>query len=538
MSDDPPVAVVPAPAAAPSPTQSATESAPRNLSEAPAPALHQLTPPPPVIAAIPIVAIESATLPKQATLSRRQTIIPLSDSATFAHEDGNLGSDRSATISSVVINTLCNIMGGGILALPMTMYSGSIAFCTIILLLCASGAAFAVYLLVYGCDATGKYSYAESLAHTLFPNPPGVNPLEEGSSADASKRRRWVVMGLELIVFLNNFGLLVIYQKVIQDSMPPVLEQIGAGDLLSSSQLWLWLPAVIFFAATCARHMEELKWSSMVGFVTILYVVMLTAVRLVTQVNVPQSDVEASREVNWLSLSFNSVAVMSSYATAFTYHFNVPYFYRELIDRRPAVMIDTVRRSFPIVTVCYFMTGFFGYLTFGALVANSSAGGNIMNNYPRDDTFVNVGRFGLFFHFASVFPVMSVCARRAAHRFVCMWKHVDGDGDPAVTTFNSILVEAAGIVLLSTLAAATLPGVDQIVSLIGTLFGIPLMFVLPGLIGMKIFVPPETNTFSHNISLDLSRERMAMIHKAATGLFFGGWFFVAVGLIAFFVNLA
>eukprot|EP00658_Telonema_sp_P-2_P066951 TRINITY_DN55909_c0_g1_i1.p1 TRINITY_DN55909_c0_g1~~TRINITY_DN55909_c0_g1_i1.p1 ORF type:complete len:205 (-),score=58.83 TRINITY_DN55909_c0_g1_i1:60-674(-) len=138
----------------------------------------------------------------------------------------------------------------------------------------------------------------------------------------------------------------------------------------------------------------------------------------------------------------------------------------------------------------------FGYLTFGALIADKSAGGNIMNNYPRDDTFVNVGRFGLFFHFASVFPVMSVCARRAAHRFVCMWKHVDGDGDPSTTTFHSITIEAGAIVLGSTVAAATLPGVDQIVSLIGTLFGIPLLFVLPGMIGMKVFQPPETNHLS------------------------------------------
>lgn len=490
---------------------------------------------PPIVPIVPLIALDAATLPKQAALSR--TIIPSQPEGNFDAEDGALSDDRSATVSSVVINTLCNIMGGGILALPMTMYTGSIIFCTIALILCSAGAAFSVYLLVYGCDVTNKYSYAESLAHVMFPNPPGINPLEEGSSAEASKKRRWVVMALEAVVFLNNFGLLVIYQKVIQDSMPPVLEQIGAGDLLSSSALWLWLPAIIFFGATCAKNMEELKWSSMVGFVTILYVVLLTAVRLVTRVEVPETKVAASQEINWLSFSFDSLAVMSSYSTAFAYHFNVPYFYRELIDRRPAVMLETVRRSFPIITICYLITALFGYLTFGALVADKSAGGNIMNNYPRDDTFVNVGRFGLFFHFASVFPVMSVCARRAAHRFVCMWKHEDGDGDPSTTTFRSITIEAGVIVLGSTIAAATLPGVDRIVSLIGTLFGIPLLFVLPGMIGMKVFQPPETNHLSRNISLDISREKMAMVYKGSKGLFIAGWFFVVVGLLAFFVNL-
>ena len=73
-----------------------------------------------------------------------------------------------------------------------------------------------------------------------------------------------------------------------------------------------------------------------------------------------------------------------------------------------------------------------GYLMFGEAVADSSAGGDVSAT-PTDDTVVNIGRFGLFFHFACVPSDFDLCATgnaSAAHGSVA-------SGTAALSVFSS-----------------------------------------------------------------------------------------------------
>ncbi|KAG5488870.1 hypothetical protein JIQ42_00488 [Leishmania sp. Namibia] len=457
---------------------------------------------------------------------------------------------RSGTVTGTIINTLCSVIGAGVLSMPLALYFSSIIVGLTILLVLSSFAAFSVYCLVVGCDATGRYSLTEVMAFALYPpqlweeylfthrgrkeaaraedaqrlagqsqmavnassemqrsgrnsansvaSPErtevattsagttqqrgpeeGVIGEEEGADIsqyrhhhgrrlhlsrvhdgqthteaggtdghtdcdpdasflapstsmyaelrDAYAREEWrrrryrrvITTVMELIVFCSNYGALVIYSKVIADSMPPVIAYVTHTEgVLVSKYFWLLSGGLVFFVLSCARNMEELKWSSLLGFLTILYIVLLIAFRYHTQqrYDYPHVDPRRYGEVHWLRFSVGVLQTISTFALALSYHYNVPYFYKELQNRRPYCMMQSISVAFPIIIACYAVTGVFGYLTFGDQVAAPKAGGNIVSNYPRGDLFMNIGRLGLFAHFACVYPVLSICTRRGLHR--------------------------------------------------------------------------------------------------------------------------
>lgn len=468
---------------------------------------------------------------------------------------------EEGTVGGASLNTLCNVMGAGVLSLPFAMHNGSISISIFLLLISAGLGAFSVYVLTYACEVTKKFSYTECLAYSLFPDGPlsaeqvdeedideGIyNPLTETKQ---HRYRRWITMFMECIIFCNNFGALVIYARVIADSIPPVLRDFfGASGVWTSSVLWLIAPAVLFFVLSCARKMDELKWTSLVGFLTIMYIVIMVVVRYFTNIYNPIDTDPAVDDIHWFRVSVGCFATLSTYALAFGYHFNVPYFYKELKDRTPAKMMETVKNAFPIITVSYGTTGLLGYLTFGALVASSKAEGNIVNNFAEDDIIMNVGRLGLFFHFASVYPILSVCARRGMHRFTCLLfvrpptpeeleheksnmlieRHRPPPGDPSTTSLKSIIIEAFIIVSLGTVLAAFVPGIGIVVEFIGTMFGIPLMLTFPGLMGYQIFnadIPAVKDT----------NWRLAKIMSVV--LIVSGTIFLICGLVAFAMDVS
>jgi hypothetical protein len=245
----------------------------------------------------------------------------------------------------------------------------------------------------------------------------------------------------------------------------------------------------------------------------------------------PSELPESRSDVRYFVFSVDVANAMTSLGLAYCYHYNVPYFYKELRHRSNAKMMKTVFFSQPVTFVCYIAVGVFGYLTFGAAVDSSSAGGDIVANYSSQDTAMNVGRLGLFLHFCCVYPILAVSCRRGLHRMIVQYvlaprrhrdqaekhqrQHGETDrgspvrfqvlrGHPQVAEHvelwqleaedqeedpsrPAIMAEAFGLVSLSILCAWVAPGISFVINVTGSLFGLFLMFVGPGLIGLRLF---------------------------------------------------
>ncbi|ORC90386.1 putative amino acid permease-like protein [Trypanosoma theileri] len=469
---------------------------------------------------------------------------------------GVVEAPRHGTIIAASINTLCNVIGAGVLSLPLAMYEASVAGAVVLMVYTAILAGFSTFAVVVGCEATQRFSFTEVFAFILFPSltfEEYCGNTSNGLSEDyieadkgglemeilfaqytqnevlRRKRRRIVTVMVELIVFLNNYGALIIYARVIADSIPPVVKGfLNASGFVATRNFWLIISGVVFFLLSCIRNMEELKWTSLVGFLTILYIVIAVVARFFTSQRekpYPNVDPKERGEINWYHVGVGIFRTMSTYGVAFAYHYNVPYFYRELAVRTPKNMMKSVYITFPVIFICYLSTGIFGYLTFGNLVSHKDVGGDIVRNYPNDDTVMNIGRLGLFLHFACVYPILSVCARRGLHRLIMhalTWcehtermeeereimhlayqggenvapnrsigtaeTHIDRDvGSPEDTTFLAIVIEAFFIVSTTIVLASFISGISMVINFSGTLLGIFLMLTGPGIIAWFVF---------------------------------------------------
>ncbi|CUG86176.1 amino acid transporter, putative [Bodo saltans] len=455
-------------------------------------------------------------------------------------DDG--GQNETGTVFGTTFNTITNVIGGGVLALPDAMYQSSIGVGVILCVFSSIASTFAVYVLVHACEYYERFSMMDVWSHALYPPAPTdvvmaavyrkedniINNREEPeldaffeSEERKARWRVWMSDFMIVLIFLYNFGCLVLYGVVIGDSLPPVVQNFfhGSGIWIDKGT-WLIVGGVAFFALTCVRKMSELMWSSILGFVTILYVIILVAVRYFTFKANPEDMPTFNQdvtEVKYFEFGEGVATSMTAFALAYCYHYNVPYYYKELKERTPEKYLKTSIFSQPVTFVSYVATGVLGYLTFGAAVDNAHSGGNIVHNYADDDVAVNIGRFGLFFHFVCVYPILAVSCRRGLHHVVEQHilrpmrkdqrrKAERVQGMTPQSAFQSvrvsvletplinedpklfvIIIEAFSIVSLSIICAWVAPGIKIVVNITGSLFGLFLMLIAPGLIGVKMF---------------------------------------------------
>ena len=515
------------------------------------------------------------------------------------------------TVSGTALNATCNIMGAGVLALPLATYHASVVGMTTLLCVMVSISFFSTYIVSHACHKYGRYSLGQLLACSIvglptLPSwasyddmpgetsdsanpaastsdgespvmqradsqsisgavspaslPPAGEPLSQGnfsytnfvptklksslkkgsgidltvinndinssisrdrffasSAADEtntlpslaeeqrrSKQRLFLVAFVDALIFLYNFGLLVVYSVVIADSVPDVMQNVlGTTDgLLASKRFWYILPALVFFGLSCTRSMSELKWSSILGVATIVNITVCICVRyfegtfryygLTGELEHTTQNAHHMR-ITHIHSSREVIQAVAALSTAFSFQYNVPIFYGELGEQTPGNMMKSVSIAFPFVAISYLITGLLGYASFGPAVADRFAGGNIVNNYPSTDFLLNIARFGLFLHLLCVYPLVSISVRHGIHRLglIMIGRSAQAINPDTVRTtpMHMIIVEAWLIVCGSVSVAAALGEIGSVIDVIGTLCGATISCSIPAVIGIAMWRP-------------------------------------------------
>ena len=171
------------------------------------------------------------------------------DSSPFLpHQEECEEEHHDGTMFGTTINTLTAIIGGGILAIPLALANASIIPGVVLMLLCGSAAVLTSYFLICVCEHTQRFTYKD-LMNAAFPN-----------------HVRWAGKLAEAVIFTTSFFSLIVYARVIGNSIPPVLDDfIGHKGWWPHFWLWIIIAGVFFTVLTCARKMSELRWSSRLG---------------------------------------------------------------------------------------------------------------------------------------------------------------------------------------------------------------------------------------------------------------------------------
>ena len=87
--------------------------------------------------------------------------------------------EETGTIWSTSLNTVCNIMGAGVLSLPLATYNSSLPFAMFILVIFFVSCTYSAYVIVIGCEVKQRFSLGTLLSAVLLrEGPPSLaSPL-------------------------------------------------------------------------------------------------------------------------------------------------------------------------------------------------------------------------------------------------------------------------------------------------------------------------------------------------------------------------
>jgi len=404
---------------------------------------------------------------------------------TICIED-NQESLHGTTISTA-ITVLCNVIGGGVLALSCAYHYTSMVYGILFMIYIGFLSLMSMILLVVMSSHTKEYTYM-GLSKCAFEgtsqNKPELATKITDSRVNLSKNSRPSKKGymsaiVEGAILFYTFGCAVMYVVVIGDSMAPLGKSwMRLGGFYASEKFWIIVTAPVLFLLSSAKHINELKLSSIIAFVTILYVGVVVAIRYGEEAYRQASLVTAlDKNLRIATITKDLPKAIPLLTVCFGMHYNIPPLFHELRNRSVKKMKRALLPAFAVIVSLYLEMGILGYLHFGPAVTRH--GGDILAQFSHEDLLVNIGRFVMLLHFACVYPLLAIGCRRSLNLFLF-------DGDRTVSTLVRV-TEALGIVLLSSLLAAFSSGISQVLAFNGSLFGLHIIMTFPAMMYAKIF---------------------------------------------------
>ena len=420
-----------------------------------------------------------------------------------SQDDENL----HGTTFSTAITVLCNVIGGGVLALSCAYHYTSLVYGVMFMLYIASLSLISMVLLVIMAEHTKEYSYkglARCAFEGIYKKRPELNRLiADESQCDGVKQKGKGYMRtlVEGTILLYTFGCAIMYIVVIGDSMAPLAESwMHLNGFLASEKFWIMVTAPVLFVLSSARQITELKLSSIIAFATILYVGVVVAIRYGSEAIAQASIITAlDRNVRVAKFTSDLPKAIPLLTVCFGMHYNIPPLYHELRNRSVIKMKRALVPAFAVIVSLYLEMGILGYLHFGPSVTNH--GGDILAQFSHKDLLVNIGRFFMLLHFACVYPLLAIGCRRSLNLFLFK-------GESSISTGIRI-AESFAIVFLSSIFAAFSSGISQVLAFNGSLFGLHIIMTFPALMYAKIFQDSLR-----------TREKIIAIILIATGIIF------------------
>lgn len=238
----------------------------------------------------------------------------------------------------------------------------------------------------------------------------------------------------DFAMFVQCFGVGLSYLVLVGDLFP--------GLLGGNRDWWILGSALLIIPLCLLRHLDSLKYSSILGLFALAYLVTLVIGTFVYGV-VLHDDYKSIRgDVFWVKVyDYNGlISTFSIIIFAYTCTMNIFSIINELTDNSVSNVTKVANSSIGIATFLILSVGITGYLTFGSNVL-----GNIILNYDPDSIWTRVGKFCLGCMVVLSFPLMFHPCRLATNNMV-HWLQVNyGHCETHQTANNDHIHEARPI---------------------------------------------------------------------------------------------
>lgn len=354
---------------------------------------------------------------------------------------------HGGTIASIY--TLASAtLGAGIVAIPAGFLQSGIAVSTALLLIVYGCTVYSIALIGMAKDQTGLRSYEEMSRGLLG--------------------KGWDYFTAALM-FLFCWGTCVGYVTSTENLLTPVLADPNADGFLQStaglrvltSALWL----VGMLSLSLPKEINSLRYASTVGVTMVCFLVLCMIIH--SAQNGLAHGIPSG--LNWTNSGINAVNGLTVYIFAFICQVNVFEIYSEMTRPTPKRLTITTMMSMGMVTLLYWLAGFFGYCDFGEQVNNTSV---LLLYKPRQDIMFAVAYLGLVIKLCVGFAICIQPARDAVYYCLHMGKTSD-----VKDWFNWLL--SGFLATTALLCGLFVPNINIVFSLLGGVCGSFLGFLFP-----------------------------------------------------------
>ena len=297
--------------------------------------------------------------------------------AAQAASNSKAAAGGSSLVTSV-LNLAKNIIGAGMLSLPVAMRGAGLLPYVLGITLAGTLNAYTFFLLGWCCEVTGASTFGELWAKCF------------------GKQNAWIA---DISVLMNNSMACLAYCVLMGDFFPKALAGLlpdchflhGRGADLAIIAVFLLVPLSLM------RDLAPLAYASIAGLAATAYVFLML---LKDAMASAQWGAAGALTSNISPLRLDFFEALALFGSAFMAHYNAPKFYAQLEDRSVPKFAVLVCMAYGLALVVFIVFGMCGFALFGY-----DAEGNILKNYGFGSE-VMLAWLGMGFSVAFTYPLV------------------------------------------------------------------------------------------------------------------------------------
>ncbi|KAK9461823.1 transmembrane amino acid transporter protein-domain-containing protein [Lipomyces oligophaga] len=389
-------------------------------------------------------------------------------------------------IKMAFMNMANSIIGAGIIGQPYAMMECGMITGILLLIVLTFVIDWTIRLMVVNAKLSGTNSYQATVS-ACFGRP------------------GYLVISLAQGLFA--FGGSVAFTVIIGDTIPFVISAVfpwfastpGLSLLTERTPVIVFVILFISFPLSLSRNIAHLAKASLLALVSMLIIIISVCVegRKVAR------DEQGSFSSSLLTINsgvFQGIGVISF---AFVCHHNSLLIYGAL--RKPTLdrFAKVTHWSTGVSCLACLTLALAGFITF-----RDKTQGNVLNNFPQDNLFINIARFCFGFNMLTTFPLEIFVCREVLldyiySTFVTSTTSSATSTDSTVSTSPSLLVHrftTAGLTILTLLCSLAVGGnLGFVLELVGSTSACVLAYILPPLCYLRLANSLESRSFRHRL---------------------------------------